>query len=191
MRRGHAKITEIKRNVFSFLDMTGIRVLRHITNAPKLVATGEPVSAIDRTEAIGFLEDWLGLSAVQKRALEALINEINIVSVYVESSVHGLSERFQSIAATTRQQSTTVSELAAYIHEVQYDGKMVPLSEIAGNLGNIETNAGINALMQSLVDHNKTLGTVLQKTAARAKTIADDASVRLSASVPGSHRAAT
>ncbi len=275
--------------------MTGIPVLRHITGAPKLVAAGEPVSAIDRIEAIGFLEDWLGLSAVQKRALEALVNEINIVSAHVESSVHGLSQSFQSIAATARQQSTTVSELAAYIHEVQYDGKMVPLPEIAGSLGNIlsgmiekviqvssrgvsmvyaldavlgelksiegtiaqieninrqtnllalnakieaarageagrgfsvvadevrelaktvntlsgsisqqigsishglresytmlqdiatidmsdenlETNARINALMQSLVDRNETLGTVLQKTAVSAKKIADDVS---------------
>lgn len=289
--------TEIKRKGFISIKMTTptTATMRHITDAPKLAATGEPVSAIERTEAIGFLEDWLGLSAVQKRALEALIHEINIVSAHVESSVHGLSERFQSIAATARQQSATVSELAANIHEVQFDGKMVPLPEIAGSLGNIlsgmiekviqvssrgvsmvyaldgvlaelksiegiiaqidninrqtnllalnakieaaragdagrgfsvvadevrdlaktvnilsgsisqqigsisrglresytmlhdiatidmsdenlQTNARINALMQSLVDRNKTLGTVLQKTAVSAQTIANDVS---------------
>jgi methyl-accepting chemotaxis protein len=107
----------------------------HITDVAKLVVRGESVSAIDRSEAIGFLEDWLGLSAVQKRALEALMREINIVSTHVESSVHGLSENFQNIAITARDQSATVSQLVSHIHAVEYDGKMVPLSDIAGSLG--------------------------------------------------------
>jgi methyl-accepting chemotaxis protein len=128
--------TEIKRISLSSDVMTAsnIIVAQHITDAAKLVASGEPISAIDRTEAIGFLEDWLGLSAVQKRALEALVNEIDIVSGDVESNVVGLSANFQNIAVAARDQSAIVSQLASNVHDVEYGGAKVPLSQIAGSL---------------------------------------------------------
>jgi methyl-accepting chemotaxis protein len=100
-----------------------------------LVAEGEPVTTNDQVDVVGFLEEWLGLSAVQKRALEALVGEINIVSNHVESSVLVLSQLFQSIAVTAHEQSAAVHQLATNIQEVEYDGRKVPLAEVASSLG--------------------------------------------------------
>jgi len=68
-------------------------------------------------EAAVFLRRWLGLSAVQRRALEALINEIAIASGDVESNVQGLSRRLQSIAGTAREQAATVQDLVGSVRK--------------------------------------------------------------------------
>lgn len=116
------------------MTTSGTIGVQHITGVARRIASDAPISAIDRSEAIGFLEDWLGLSAVQKRALEALVNEVNIVSSHVESSVRDLSASFQNIAATAHEQSTIVSELAVGVEQVEYDGSKISLSEIAASL---------------------------------------------------------
>jgi hypothetical protein len=49
-------------------------------------------AASDRTESTELLHGWLGLSSMQRRALEALAKEIRIVSDDVEANVTGLSQ---------------------------------------------------------------------------------------------------
>jgi methyl-accepting chemotaxis protein len=100
-----------------------------------------------RADVVGFLEGWLGLSAVQKRALEALVSEIAIVSSHVESSVLSLSQQFQSIAVAAREQSSTVAHLVTSSREVEYDGKMIPLADIASSLG-----ATLSDLIQKMIE---------------------------------------
>jgi methyl-accepting chemotaxis protein len=82
-----------------------------------------------------FLRRWHGLSGVQRRALDALIREIEIASGDVEANVHGLSERLKSIAGTAREQAATVQDLVASIQAVRLDHEAIPLPEVAASLG--------------------------------------------------------
>lgn len=99
----------------------------------------DPISSgaewhLGRDEA-AFLERWLGLSLTQQRALRALIHEIDMTSEHTESNVQSLSVRFQQIAATTREQATTVHDMVSSIQTVRIDGEEIPLADVAAGLG--------------------------------------------------------
>ncbi|MGX5777454.1 methyl-accepting chemotaxis protein [Methylorubrum zatmanii] len=96
---------------------------------------GGPLPSGTRPDAADLLQAWLGLSAQQRAALDALIGEVGIVSADVEVSVHGLSDRFQRIAATTRDQSEIVGGLVSSIQAVQIDGRTLHLADVAAGLG--------------------------------------------------------
>lgn len=90
--------------------------------------------------AVDLLQGWLGLSGLQRRALEALICEVGIASEHVETNIHGLSARFQNIAATTQEQAATVQDLVASIQSVRIDGEELHLSAVASGLGETLSN---------------------------------------------------
>jgi len=92
-------------------------------------------------ESIEFLHRWLGLSTLQRRALQAVINEIGITSAHAEANVQDLSKRLQSIAGTTREQSATVQDLVSSIQSVKLDDEVIPLADVAASLG--DTLAGL------------------------------------------------
>ncbi|MEH3118355.1 MAG: methyl-accepting chemotaxis protein [Methylorubrum populi] len=83
------------------------------------------------------LQAWLGLSTLQRRALEALIGEIGIASRDAETNVQDLSTRFQTIATTTRAQGETVQDLVCAIQSVRIDGEELRLSDVAAGLGDL------------------------------------------------------
>ncbi|WP_279596743.1 methyl-accepting chemotaxis protein [Methylobacterium sp. J-001] len=87
--------------------------------------------------AADLLQARLGLSEVQRKTLDALIDELGIISADVETDVHGLSDRFQRIAPTTRGQSEIVQGLVTSIQSVRIDGAERPLAEVATALGEI------------------------------------------------------
>jgi methyl-accepting chemotaxis protein len=84
---------------------------------------------------------WLGLSEIEQRALQAMIDEIALTSGDMDEKINALSMRFRDIEATTRQQATTVQELVASVQAVEIDGKTVPLSDVAAGLG--DTLSGV------------------------------------------------
>ena len=84
---------------------------------------------------LDLLQQWLGLSVIQRRALEALTSELDLVSTDVESNVGRLSEQFQDITATSREQAGAVQALATSIQQVSVDGQVVPLEQVAASLG--------------------------------------------------------
>ncbi len=96
--------------------------------APVAVSPGAP-SAAD------LLQSWLGLSTLQRRTLDALIGELGIASDHMENSVGGLTDRFENIAATTRDQAEIVQGLVASIQAIEIDGRSVLLSDVASGLG--------------------------------------------------------
>jgi methyl-accepting chemotaxis protein len=103
-----------------------------------------------RRDAVDLLQAWLALSDRPRAMLEALIDELGIVSSDVEIQVDGLSERFQRIATTTRGQSEIVQGLATAIQSVRIDGVERPLAEVASGLGGIlSTLIGKIALLSS------------------------------------------
>ncbi|KAA0125442.1 methyl-accepting chemotaxis protein [Methylobacterium sp. P1-11] len=100
--------------------------------APRLAVA---VDATPSTRSADLLQAWLGLSAQQRELLDALIGELGIVSADVESNVHGLSNRFQNIAASTCEQSEIVRGLVASVQTVQIDDRALQLGEVAAGLG--------------------------------------------------------
>ncbi len=100
-----------------------------VSASPEIPAAAGPKAAID------LLQSWLGLSTLQRRALEALVDELGRTSSHVEESVQGLTRRFENIAASTREQAEIVQGLGASIQSVAIDGRSVLLSDVASGLG--------------------------------------------------------
>lgn len=99
---------------------------------PPAAIVAEPAPA---AQAADLLQAWLGLSAQQRTLLDALVAELGIVSTDVEANVHGLSNRFQSIAATTCEQSEIVRGLVASVQTVRIDDRTLQLGDVAAGLG--------------------------------------------------------
>jgi methyl-accepting chemotaxis protein len=86
-------------------------------------------SAGDRgREAVELLQRWLGLSDTQKQALTVLMTVLQDVSGLIEGNVGELSQRFNNLAATSREQTNSVQALAGNIDTVDVDGEKVPLA---------------------------------------------------------------
>lgn len=109
--------------------------------------------------AADLLQAWLGLSTQQRGMLDALIAELVIVSADVETNVHGLSDRFQNIVATTCEQSGIVQDLVASVQTVRIDGHTLDLTEVASGLG--ETLAALIARITLMSSRGTTLGHTL------------------------------
>ncbi|CAO4162684.1 methyl-accepting chemotaxis protein [Methylorubrum populi] len=125
--------------------------------APEQWRSQGGLSSAAQPGAADLLQAWLGLSAQQRATLDALIGEIGIVSGDVETSVHGLSERFQRIAATTRDQSEIVGGLVSSVQAVQIDGQTLHLADVAAGLG--ET---LRALIDKITTMSSAGGTMVR-----------------------------
>lgn len=64
-----------------------------------------------------FLEHWVHLSEVQRRALFALAKEMQMASDLVETSMIDLSQRFIALAQTSQKQKETLAQLAGPFDE--------------------------------------------------------------------------
>jgi len=124
---------------------------------------------VSDSEAADFLRRWLGLSAVQRRALDALINEIAITSGDVDTTVQGLSKRLQDIAGTAREQASTVQDLVTSIQSVDLDGEVIPLAAVADNLGG--TLAGLVDKIAMLSSRGASMSTSLDGVLTELKSV--------------------
>jgi len=107
---------------------------------------GEP-AAKQHAQALDFLHRWLGLSAMQRRALEMLTGEITIISGDVQANVEALSQRFQNIANSTRGHTAEMRDLlAAAQSATMVDGEALSLSQMAASLDGI-----LSELVQKIV----------------------------------------
>lgn len=105
-----------------------------------LEIAGDPVEMSDlasKPDALELLQDWLGFSEAQRNALTALVGEIDRACDLVDTNVTDVTERFQNIAARSREQSKTVQNLAEIAQAVEIDGERVTLPELAGSLNDI------------------------------------------------------
>jgi methyl-accepting chemotaxis protein len=128
-----------------------------------------PVSLAYDQEAADFLKRWLGLSAMQRRALDALIGEIGIASGDVEANVQGLSKRLQNIAGTAREQASAVQELVTSIQTVKLDSEVIPLSEVAVSLG--DTLSGLVGKIAMLSSRGASMSTSLDGVLVELKSV--------------------
>ena len=100
-----------------------------------------------QAEIEAFLTRWLGFSAAQSRMLQALVGEVQIVSSDIQSNVLEISNRLETIVATTREQTATVHELVTSIEGVNVDGEIIHLPHLAENLGE-----ALSELIQKVLD---------------------------------------
>ena len=99
--------------------------------ATAMPETDDP-SPIDAPTAFDFqLGRWLALSKVQKRTLEILCSELEATTRVVEESTLDLNTRFQSLAQGARTQTERVQSIVSVASEIEFEGRKIPLNEVA------------------------------------------------------------
>ena len=93
-------------------------------------AAPQQLPAADQKAAVDLLQAWLGLSSGQRHALDVLVGVTQDVSKLLEENVGGVSRRFQSLAATSREQTKTVHNLANAVQSLEFEGEQVPLATV-------------------------------------------------------------
>ncbi len=81
------------------------------------------------------IEEIVEFAGAQSRSVEALMGELSLTSADVEKSVQGLVQRFRDIAGTARDQTHTVQSLMSSVLNIEIEGKLVPLAELAKEIG--------------------------------------------------------
>ncbi len=85
-------------------------------------------------DAIEFLNRWLSLSDTQRKAMQIVLNEIDLVQDLMETNISEISEKFQQLALHSQEQSEQVSKLADAAHNVNYKGKTIEIGEIISTI---------------------------------------------------------
>ncbi len=88
-----------------------------------------------QSEVTDFLQRWLGLSAAQSQTLQALVEEVQRTSADMETHVLEISNRLETIVATTREQTETAHALVTSIQGVNVEGEIIHLPALAEDLG--------------------------------------------------------
>lgn len=89
----------------------------------------------DGKVALDLLAQWLGLSAAQKSALEALNGVLNDLSGLVDHNAGDVSRRFQTLASTSHEQTQAMQQLAHLVHSVELaGGEIRPISAVVAEL---------------------------------------------------------
>lgn len=131
--------------------MTGPQPIRKIARAAATEYSSASAAAVDLHRAVDqsssaqvnsaeLLQRWLGTARVQRRALTSLSDEIKITSDDVETNVTDLSQCFQGMAASAREQAVRFQELATAVQTVQVEDQTIPLTEITEDLGKTLTD---------------------------------------------------
>jgi len=102
------------------------------TSNPMMVQSRQ---SCDDGEVADLLRRLLALSSVQRRTLVSLVNEIQIASTHMETSVEQLSNQFRNVAEATREQSTAINQLAKSVGKVEIEGENVELADFASSIG--------------------------------------------------------
>ncbi len=123
---------------FGELDVLEGLANSHLGREKMYTDAGRDVSPRRRpaqAEVEDFLHRWLGFSAAQSRTLQALVGEIESTSEDMEVNVLEVSNRLETIVATTREQTQTVHQLVASIQSVAVEGEVIHLPVLAQDLG--------------------------------------------------------
>ncbi|GLQ06956.1 methyl-accepting chemotaxis protein [Sneathiella chinensis] len=101
-------------------------------------------------EALEFLSKWKSLSSTQRKALHVVMDEIGLVSDLVESNITDISVTFRELAVHAQSQSDNVKDIVETSTHVEFDGKIVNLSEIIGMI-----DKHLSEVIGKLVDTSK------------------------------------
>lgn len=96
-------------------------------------ANGDGAPAHVAAEA---LAEWLGLSDVQRRALDALCAEIDGASDLVENGANTLSAGFRELVAVAAAQNARMDRIVAMITAVEVEGESIRIGDLTSSLEN-------------------------------------------------------
>ena len=88
-----------------------------------------PAEAREGSAERDLLGRWLGLSAVQERALTALCGEITVASELVEGSVSELTDNFNNLASLARSNAEQIGRVVESARTIEVDGERINLSD--------------------------------------------------------------
>lgn len=97
-------------------------------------AASAPPDPDELLSAAQLLDSWVGLSAVQRRTIDALISEIRGSSDVVEKGAIDLSAGFRDLVQRTEDQGTRVRNIVDTISTLDVDGQQLELSDVTGML---------------------------------------------------------
>jgi methyl-accepting chemotaxis protein len=95
-----------------------------------------PVDSHAYHQALDVIRHRLGLDEAQSRALDALVEEVSLVSDLVESNVQTLSSRFQQIAQNANSQTATIEKITETARQSRnsQNAQPIPLNSLANSI---------------------------------------------------------
>ncbi len=125
----------------SIIPLKFTRFGRSAATAPTAVAelpvptAPEPTPpATNSPEIVSCLSRWLGLSDSQRRVLEAICQEIDVVDELVESSTGNIVADFQQLAENAMQQSSRIDTIIAKQSTVMIGERSCTLQEVMADV---------------------------------------------------------
>jgi len=97
-------------------------------------------------EVSDVLQRWCALSALQRKALLGLANEVQTSSDLIEKSVSGLSENFLDLATLAQGQAKRISDFADETTRIEYDGRHLSISDVFSSLEDSLTSVVVKIL---------------------------------------------
>jgi methyl-accepting chemotaxis protein len=143
--------------------MSGLVQPHNAAAAPPQPATAEPQAHA------ALLQRWMALAAMQQQVIRALMGEVDGLSGYVETEAGALIERFQRLVVNARQQSQHVDQLTGLAAGIEFDGKRVPIIEIANLL--TSTLGGVVEKILQLSKDTMTMVYVLDAIGANVESV--------------------
>ncbi|WP_169569002.1 methyl-accepting chemotaxis protein [Sneathiella limimaris] len=101
-------------------------------------------------DAVDFLNRWMSLGETQRKAMNIVLSEIELVQDLMETNISEISEKFQELAAHSQKQSDQVSQLAEAAQNIEYQGKTIDLSNVIQTIDEHLTN-----MISKIVDTSK------------------------------------
>ena len=87
------------------------------------------INVPDRELLLELLSRWLGMSAIQGRAMTALSDEIGVASDLMEHSVSDLTDNFNDLAGLARSNSNQINQVVEAAQTIEVEGERISLAE--------------------------------------------------------------
>ncbi len=133
-----AEITEVDASGEATTE-TESEVLEEIELTPEEVADAEEL-----------LSRWLSMSNTQRKALQIVASEMNLVSDLMETNITEISTQFQALASNTQKQGDYLADLLESAQNIEYDGKNFDLTGIIKTVDD-----HLTSMISKIVDTSK------------------------------------
>jgi methyl-accepting chemotaxis protein len=135
---------------FQQADMIADEEMAIMSNLAEELIEDDEVSPEIQADEIEFLSKWRSLSESQRKALDVVMSEINLVSDLVETNIGSVSVKFQELATNTQKQSDHVASLADAAQNIDYQGETIDLAKI---ISTIDTH--LTSMISKIIETSK------------------------------------
>ena len=101
-------------------------------------------------DASELLARWLSMSDTQKKALQIVASEMNLVSDLMETNITEISTKFQGLASNTQKQGEYLAGLLESAQNIEYEGKNF---DLAGIIQTVDDH--LTSMISKIVDTSK------------------------------------